>query len=302
MKWDFAIMALVAIGGIPCLGQNDPATQPPATGELDLTFTQRSPLSDPKELARRLHLKPADVKEDYDLSQRPFKAYVPKNFDAAVPVGIFVYLGYKDTVATPPLWEPVLDKSHLIFISPVCHSGQAYPPAVPLWQTMGLAIDAVHNLKNQYTINDKRIYLMSCNEGSTQISIATSDVFTGFVSVFDHNYSGRITLPDGRFYPPSFPRPPAELFRQSQSLPFFAIGELANDQETQGYKFKLAAMTRDGFKHVKYAGLSLTEDLHFPNFKAEWFSQQALPFLDQFSVAPPKPATRPTAGQHKTAN
>ena len=34
--------------------------------------------------------------------------------------------------------------------------------------------------------------------------------------------------------------------------------------------------------------LSLTDDLHYPNFKAEWFEQTALPFLDGASATPAK--------------
>lgn len=132
----------------------------PKTGELDLTFTQRSPLSSPAAMAERLDLKLSDLGADYDLSQRPFKAYVPSNYDPKVPVGIFVYLGYKDSSDTPPLWDPVLEKHHLIFITPVCHSGTHYANAVPVWQSVGLAFDAVENLKRQYSIDTKRIYLM----------------------------------------------------------------------------------------------------------------------------------------------
>src|SRR5579872_3339224 len=87
---------LFAIAGYsgPVGADAPPATQPAAsvqTGEVNLTFTERSPLSKTEELARRLYLKPADVKEDYDLSKLPFKAYIPTNYDPAVPQGLFVY-------------------------------------------------------------------------------------------------------------------------------------------------------------------------------------------------------------------
>src|SRR6516162_10475058 len=79
-----------------------------ATGDIDLTFTERSPLSKPEELARRMNLKESEVSPDYDLSKCPFKAYVPTNYDPSVPVGVFVYFGYKDTIGTPPTWHLVL--------------------------------------------------------------------------------------------------------------------------------------------------------------------------------------------------
>src|ERR1700689_4776524 len=150
--WAARIIAgfLLLFAQAPCRADDAPATQPAVpvkTGEFDLTFTERSPLSTPKELARRLNLKPASLGADYDLSKRPFKAYVPRNYDPATSVGVFVYLGYKDSVSTPPLWKPVVEQSHMIFITPVCHFGTEYSPSVPMWQMAGLALDAVYNLK-----------------------------------------------------------------------------------------------------------------------------------------------------------
>ncbi len=217
MSWRFALVVCFAFGSIPSLADDVSATQPVGTGEVDFTFTQRSPISKPKELARRLNLKPRDMGDDYDLSQRPFKACVPKNYDPATPVGIFVYLGYKDTVSVPPLWEPVLENSHLIFISPVCHSGEHYQPSVPMWQTMGLALDAVFNLKNQYAIDPMRVYLMSWDPGSTQMSIAVSDVFTGCIDTGDLSYFKQLTAADGHYWPPTGSWPPDDLVRLAQT-------------------------------------------------------------------------------------
>ena len=50
-----------------------------------------------------------------------------------------------------------------------------------------------------------------------------------------------------------------------------------------GGQHEEAAMRQFGFEHVMEIGLSSGDDLHYPNLKAEWFSQQALPFLDNFS-------------------
>jgi hypothetical protein len=123
------VSLLAAIAGITPIRADTPPSSQPApqvqTGEVDLTFTQRSPLSTPKEIARRLKANPD---KDYDLSTLPFKAYVPTNYDPAVPHGLFVYLGYKDSVSTPPQWHAMLEQHHLIFITPVCHTGDQYAP------------------------------------------------------------------------------------------------------------------------------------------------------------------------------
>jgi hypothetical protein len=287
----YRLIAVVLVVGWLLFGQEvaaadvAPSTQPAAgikTGELDLTFTERSPLSTPKELARRLNLKPADVATDYDLSKKPYKAYVPTNYDPATPVGIIVYLGYKDSVSTPPLWKPVLDESHLIFITPVCHFGDLYAPSIPLWQTVGLALDAVNNLKHQYAIDSKRIYLMSWDE-SMRVSIATADVFTGFIVTYDLGWLESIRS-GNLIYPSAFSPPPAELLHDAENAPFFRIDD-ASPELVKANERIAGAMRRRGFEHVMRAGLSNSDDLHYPNFKAEWFSQQAMPFLDKFSTA-----------------
>jgi hypothetical protein len=275
------------------------ATQPAAqvqTGEIDLTFTQRSPLSSRKEIARRLSMDESTMGDDYDLSQRPFKAYVPTDYDPATPQGIFVYLGYKNTVSSPPPWRPFLEQTHMIFISPVCHSGQEYPPAVPMWQSMGLAIDAVDNLKRLYNIDPKRIYLMSWNSGSLRMSFASADVFTGFAVTCDDDFFAPLRASNGGYYPIDFPTPDATLFQKARSRGFFLISE--SDSEKQEL---ILAVMKQTFRHVSLNILSLGDDLHYPNFKLEWFQQQALPFLDAASADQPKFTAPPTAAQPPAA-
>ncbi|MGD0768985.1 MAG: serine protease [Tepidisphaeraceae bacterium] len=291
--------------GLSISAAGDPATQPAdhaKTGELDLVFSHRSQLSDRKELARRLNLKESEMGQDYDLSQCPFKAYVPTNYDPSTPCGVFVYLNYKNTDSVPPLWLPVLDQSHLIFISPVCNSIGVESTPVPLWQTMGLALDAVDNLKQQYAIDDKRIYLMTFNNG-TPVALSSADVFTGFVLAYDQLWFRSIPAGNGRYYAASCAAPPAALRRQAKERPFFLIGPENDELCCQQIALKKGAMKADGFGQLMEVDLSNDNDLHYPNFSLPWFSQKALPFLDAarderlnqaIDSAKTAPATRPT--------
>jgi hypothetical protein len=278
----------------PAHADPSPSTQPTGTaptGDLNLIFTDRSPLSEPADLAKRLNLKPADIAADYDLSKCPCKAYVPTNYDPSVPVGLFVYLGYKDTVATPPLWHPLLDKYHMIFVSPVCHSGDQYAPSVPMWQTMGLAFDLVYNIEKRYKIDPHRTYLMSWTRGSLRTSLVASDVFNGFIVSGDPEYFAKLTMPGNQYYSADFAPTSGELFSRAKNCGFFFVDDGSIQEKTP---LKLAAMRRDGFTNVTAVALSFGDDLHFPNFKAEWFEQQALPFLDNASASMPQ-APKPTA-------
>jgi hypothetical protein len=285
------LLAMIAIASSLAFADS-PTTAPAKTGDLTLTFTDRSPQSSPKDLAHRLNLKPTDVANDYDLSSKPYKAYVPTNYDPATPHGIFVYLGYKDSTGTPKDWHPLLEKSHLIFITPVSHTGTQYEPSIPLWQTLGLAFDAVHNLKQQYAINPSRIYLMVMDDNATQLTLVSTDVFTGFVIAMDPGYFRRISA-GNRYYPPTFPPPPEQYKRLAQRRPYFLLDTFGADDPTNKIiQLKAAAMKQDGIKLVDTAPASLTTDLHYPDFKVEWFEDKALPFLDKStSAATTEPAS-----------
>ena len=249
-------------------------------GDVDLTFTERSPLSTKAELGRRLSIKQSEMGNDYDLPTCHFKAYIPKMTDPAAKFGIIVYLGYKDSYDDPYPWHPVEEKSHLIFITPVCHYGDDFPPSVPLWQMLGLAFDAVHNLSAKFPIDAKRVYEMS-TDGGTQVAIAGSDVFTGAIISVDPSYYSKLFVPDGRYYMPQITRPAADLFPAARRHPIFIIqGTGDSDQTRLAYKLKIAAMKQDGFSNLQTAVLNPETDLHYPNLLPEWFEQKALPFLD----------------------
>ena len=279
-----------------CLGDEAAATQPSAaakTGKFDVTFTERSPQSRRPELARRLNLDEAGMGDDYDLTQRPFKAFVPTNYDPKVACGVIVYLGYKDTTETPSAWEPAMEKSHLIFVSPVSHSGEGHGAEVPRWQSAGMALDAVYNLKKQYNIDPRRIYLMAWNVGATQVALAISDVFTGYILAFDQSWGQAIPAGGGAYYSSSFKAPEGILYWGAKTHPFFLIDDQSAELAKQ-ISLKAGAMKRDDFEHVMQVGLSAGDDLHYPNMKAQWFEEKALPFLDQFAT---EPATRPSMAE-----
>ena len=281
-----------------------PETAPSAArGEIDLTFTQRSPISTRKELARRLNFKESELGDDYDLPKRPFKAYVPPGYNPSVPYGVFVYLGYKDSESVPTEWEPALDKAHLIFITPVCHHGQQYAGDVPLWQTMGLAFDAVENLKHTYNIDPRRLYLMSFGNDSLRMLLATGDVFTGLLDTFDEQYFRKMVSPNRSFIPGSYPPPPGNLLQEAKRRAIVLLDpDFTNPNDSRG--MRLAAMKSDGFTHLLAQKVD-TDDVHYPHLKVAWFEDSVLPFLDKVALDAPasrpalassSPATQPTPG------
>ena len=68
---------------------------PAPTGRLTLTFTERSPLSDPGEFSIRAAYRSFGLtmhEADYDLARESFEAFIPGTYRPAKPYGLFVWM------------------------------------------------------------------------------------------------------------------------------------------------------------------------------------------------------------------
>ena len=279
--------ALLSLAAAPATAPSH--ASPPQTGEITLKFTQRSPLSSRKEIARRLSCQESDLHEDYDLTTFPFRAYIPPNYDPKIAYGVFVYLGNHDVNTVPKQWEPLFDKSHMIYVTPDWHSPMSDVHLV------GLGFDAIDNLQHLYNIDTHRLYDMWFNSGPLLMPVAGADVYTGMILGEDWRYWRKINMPGNRFHPADFPPPPLELIQKAKRQGVVLIS-LANNPDS-GAGAMATALKQDGFINV----LSITqafEDLHYPNYAASWITDPVLPFLDkaarQSPPAPATPATRPS--------
>jgi hypothetical protein len=273
-----------------------PETQPaaietPAGAETEITFTERSPLSAPRSLADRMKLRPADLAPDYDLTTRPFRLYVPAGYDAKKPCALFVYLGYKDSVSTPPEWWPLLDRRQIIFITPECHSDQS-TPAIPRWHMVGLALDAAFNCEKRFNIDNHRVYLMSWGLGSLETSMALSDVFTDFIIGLDPENPETIHLPGNRYIPTQMKGPAAHYVSLARQRPLLFIW--SDDPPSDDEKTDIVNLKRENFAHIAQISLSLRDDLHYPHLNPAWLENRALPF---FETTTSNAAASPAAGQ-----
>src|SRR4029078_11350328 len=90
------------------------------------------------------------------------------------------------------------------------------------------------------------------------------------------------------YFPPRFPPPPDPLLGQAKRR---ALGMIDQDVGTDDDPSNgiIATMKRSGFAHLLPLKLSLMDDLHYPDFKVEWFEQTVLPFL----VNPSTPSKAP---------
>jgi predicted esterase len=276
--------------------RNAPASAPAPTGQLKLTFTERSPLSLPEELSKRRQLdrrwpdavatsfpgRPANWSTrnwDYDLASESFTAYVPPAYKPNVPHGILVWTGV--TVFSPE-WFPILARHKLIFIDPDKRD-RTYVPA-------GLWVDAVHNLKKRYNIDDNRIYAAGFSNGGRNARdalVTHPDVFRGCLCMagdnFYYEFDRKITVDQALF---SWQGPSDEI-KESVRIVLMR-GERDTFTPEEGRR-QFEGLALDGFQHLSFFVVPGIGHQH-PN--AAWF-EKGINALDHPPTLKP-PTTTPT--------
>jgi hypothetical protein len=275
---------LVALNGSHALAvpSTSPSTQPIArTGDFEITFTDRSPLSVKAKLMDRLADK--DIGPDYDLSEQPFVIYVPPDYSADKPVGVVVYMSQDGANLTPATLQPVLNKRHLIFI-------MARKSNLSLCEETGLSIDAIFNLKTRYHIDDRRIFLMG--SGWTEdVGLATPDVFAGDVWIWNTGYWKTFLINRTQTYQGNGHAPSSEMLTLAKHRPH--VFGFETDNYNDGIRSLVPGqMTRDGFEHM-FKAVIAGDDISYPGLKAEWFGKM-LDMLESVSMAKPNISTQPS--------
>lgn len=277
----------------------------PKTGEFTTTFADRSPLSAPKVVAQRLGVKAVEP-ADYGLATEPFVVWVPDDYAPERPHGVVVLMNYKATAASPEPVLPLFKERHLIFVA-------AKAVAQPAWVKAGLAVDAVHNLKRQYAVDDARVYLLSFDHGNgvgpgagQLAALAFADVFTGSFHSQGLLAWKPMRAANGGTYKAKAPVPVGQYAGLARTRPIVLAHQQLDEYRALADRF----VRQDGFRQVKTMTVS-AEQAHYPNYTADWLTE-VLTFLDDNRPKPPpakpapaKPATasaaRPTGGAAKPA-
>jgi hypothetical protein len=268
------------------------ADAPPAvgkTGEQMLKFTQRSPLSAPKLMAPRLGEK--KLEPDYDLASQEFFVWVPDSYKPAEPHGILLLLNYKPTSVAPEAVLPIFKERKLIFVAP-------FDTVQPTWVKVGLCLDAVHNLKKQYTIDENRIYLFDFDhsaDGGPEnrrasagqlLAICYADVITGS---FHQNVIlawRPIKAPKGVTYPAFSATPPAAQLGLARTHPFVVSHPGQNDEYWK-LQDRFAQQEFRLWKRIEVTG----EQAHYPLYTTDWVGE----VLKYFDDNAPRPKAKPGA-------
>ncbi|MGE5294636.1 MAG: hypothetical protein ACM3VT_07395 [Solirubrobacterales bacterium] len=270
---------------------------PVAAGPLRLTFTERSPYSEPNVVMSRLDYSPqsTSVKAfEYDLADLSFEAFVPRSYHPDVPHGLFVWMGVTNV---PPAWIDVLGRHKLILVAINTRKGHV--------AVYGQALDAVHNLQKLYSIDESRIYVSGFSAGSC----AATMMVRGFPEVF----RGGLFLMGGYFYYsregengqreptaegplPTWKRPLDEI-KNTEKLVMMRGGNDTQWTADEG-RSDYQAFLLDGFTRVSY--LEVPGLGHVPP-NAGWFGKGVAALDSSESLVPPVtgPTTdpRPSTGQ-----
>jgi hypothetical protein len=269
-----------------------PPTQPSRdsrTGEFQLVFNQRNAFSDSAVIASRhgwvlAKMKSEGAETDYDLSKESFEVRVPQDYDPAKKFGLLVWISAGQTGKANAAWSSALDKHHLIWIG-ANRAGNSRS----VMARLGLALDAVSNMKARYSIDPDRVYVSGGSGGgraASMLGVSCADVFHGGIYIIGCDYFRDIpTGEPNRIWPRTYVQPSARLFgfARQRSRHVLLTGEQDMNRPQTKANFE-QGFKRDGFEHVNYLEVPKMGHRLPP---AEWF-EKAVEFLD-------KPVEAPTA-------
>ena len=246
MRWGTAVavtlLAMLAAAADRAHAAQASGSTTPATGlQMDVIFSDYSPLSANAELLRRLLSPLADeqvqkslassgeklVPQSIDLAAERFVLYVPP----AAPsrgYGLLVFVPPWPDARLPAGWGPELNRAGLIYVS-AARSGNEENV---LARREPLALLAAYNVMQRYPVDADRVYVGGFSGGShiaLRLAIAFPDVFHGALLQAGSD-------PLGSGVPPL---PPTDLFRRFQESTrlVYVSGEhdsrLALDAESQ---------------------------------------------------------------------
>ena len=225
------------------------------TGFFRTKFDQRSPDSNLNGMLRRLGWKKTEEHTDYKLNDFTFEVYVPPNYDGRKPFGLMVYISPGPRVYFFGMTraQGVYAKHSLIHVA-ANNSGNKQM----VWIRLGLAIDAVHNMKKRYNIDGDRIYVTGVSGGgrcSSMLGIGFADVFDGaFPMVGCRFFTTIMSLEEPKKgWSRRFIRPVSAVYRKARLKNRYVLLTGQHDyNRNETESTYVNGFKKLGFKHVTY--------------------------------------------------
>ena len=229
------------------------------TGSYRVRFVDESPHASLEILLERLDLDRAEVERldpaggRYDLQDESFTVFVPPSYSPDAEYGLFVWISPTPFGGFASLeMQEALEAANLIWVgADDAGNGRA------LWYRYLLALEAVHNMRQLYRIDEASVFVGGYSGGgrvTSGLAMLFPEVFRGGYSMSGCDYPERLAVPDkpGAHWPPGFPAPAKPVFREVKAKSRFVLlaGEL-DFNRAQTRKTYLR-MLDDGFENVLY--------------------------------------------------
>jgi predicted esterase len=250
--------------------------QSPRKGTYDLSFDQRSPLSALEVQVQRYGVERTRA-QIYETAKEKFFVVVPEEYDAMPGWGLMIWCNAGRDGGMPRQLQELLAKKKLI-------GGGAYDVGNDrgVAVRIGLALDAVYNVRRQYTVDEHRIYIAGVSGGgkvAEMAAMAFPDVFDGAICCAGANWYKDVPVPGkaNTAWPATFRRPPLQQFADAREHVGFVLIAGENDPNRQPMKAMFdGGFTVEKFKHVEF--YNVPELGHQPP-GAQWF-EKGIDFLD----------------------
>jgi predicted esterase len=260
-----------------------PATQPMPRGEVvHISFTNPNPLSTAPQQHQRYGLK-VDEDQHYKLADESFELYVPQRGEDS-PFGAIVWISSSDRGSPPKGWTDLVEKHHLVYVG-ANKSGNQRPLAV----RVGLALDAVQNLKSRLPIDENRVYISGISGGAkiaSLMAVAYPDLFSGGFPICGVIYFRNIPVSTkpGSLWPAGYIRPSVKLFEKAQKQNRYVLITGEKDFNRDPIKDMYdKGFVKDHFAHVEY--LEVPGMSH--GIPETTFIEQAIDSLDKKAPSEP---------------
>ena len=251
-----------------------PAEDKPVPGRWsEISFTKSPPQSDAEQVKMRLHS--VEDPGAYDVAKETFEILVPKNYTAAVPHGLFIWISAGNDVKIPKEWDAVLAEKKLIFIG-AKNSGNPRN----IFDRVRLAVDANANLRTLYNVDGRRVYISGFSGGSrvaSMLGVAFGEMFSGALCFMGVNFYTDTQGTDGKTYGLNY-LPDDEVLALAKKFCRYALVTGSKDFNRPNTLGVLDnGFKKEGFANAKV--FDIPNQGHAPP-SAEWL-KKALDYLDE---------------------
>ncbi|MEM6453874.1 MAG: hypothetical protein AAF772_02145 [Acidobacteriota bacterium] len=214
---------------------------------------------------------PADAMT-YDLAEESFELFVPDTYRPEKPAGLLVWIS---PTARGDVWQPevraALAARNVIWVG-ANHGGN--PRA--LWDRVGLALDALHNVPQHYAIDDARVYVGGYSGGgrtASRVALLWGELVDGGLFWFGCDHFRKLNVPERRgiVWPARLPTPTRPQQNRLMRTGRYAYVTGERDFNRAETKAAYDDMRVLGFAGARY--LEIPDADHYVGLPADWFGR-----------------------------